>query len=204
MDDIPSVPIEYEFKKNSEVEYVFKEEQNDSKDDRNVAQKYDCGNNTCRKLYGPYHRQLWCTLCTLPSKERKKQRTHPKVKQNVHLKKSLFCEICGRSFNYKNTLSNHIKTTHKVSENQCDLCGKIYATERKLKLHKQDLHNKVIKCDNCDKLFGSRTRLKFHVSYSHDKSKPFECTVCFKRFNFKKTVDQHVARVHETNSCSSY
>ena len=74
-DDIPNVPIESEFRKNSEVEPVFKEEQNDDqKDDRSLVQKYDCGNNTCRKLYGPDHRQLWCTLCTMPSKERKKQR----------------------------------------------------------------------------------------------------------------------------------
>ena len=36
---------------------------NDSKDDQNLPQKYDCESKTCRKLYGPHYRQLWCTQC---------------------------------------------------------------------------------------------------------------------------------------------
>ena len=35
----------------------------DSKDDQNLPQKYDCESKTCRKLYGPHYRQLWCTQC---------------------------------------------------------------------------------------------------------------------------------------------
>ena len=81
VDDIPNVPKECDFRKNCEFEPVFKKEQNDSKDDQNLVQKYDCGNNTCRKLYGPDYRQLWCTLCTMPSKVRKKQRTRPEVER---------------------------------------------------------------------------------------------------------------------------
>ena len=213
MDDIPNVPIEYEFRKNSEVEPVFKEEQNDSKDDQNLAPKYDCKSNTCRKLYGPDLRRLWCTQCTLPSRLRKKQRTRPRVKQNEKINKEesividqdkneiYHCSKCNQNFDEKEAIFQHMASTHRNEKMKipCPECKTTFIKVTKLRTHYKEVHEgkKIHKCPYCDTCFSKQGNVRAHIKNIHKGDKAVKCKFCDVEFSEKNEWKEHVAAVHE-------
>ena len=210
-DDITNEPIEGDFRKNSEVEPVFIEEQNDSKDDQNL--KYDCESNTCRKLYGPDLRQLWCTQCTLPSKLRKKQRTQPKVKQNEKIKEEsngmidqdkneiYHCSKCNQNFDEKEAIFQHMASTHRNDQKKipCPECKTTFIKVTKLRTHYKEVHEgkKTHKCPYCDNCFSRQGKLRVHIKKIHKGDKAVKCKICDVEFSEKNEWKEHVAAVHE-------
>ena len=49
------------------------------------------------------------------------------------------CEICAKSFQSKQSFSNH-KATHKEVPSPCDICAKVLKSSRTLKQHKSTVH----------------------------------------------------------------
>ena len=213
VNDIPNEPIESDFRKNSEVERVFKEEQNDSKVDQNLAPKYDCESSTCRKLYGPDLRQLWCTQCTLPSRLRKKQRTRLKVKQNekVNKEESIIidqdknkiyqCSKCNQNFDEKEAIFQHMASTHRNEKMKipCLECKTTFIKVTKLRTHYKLVHEgkKIHKCPYCDTCFSKKGNVRVHVKNIHKGDKAVKCKFCDVEFSEKNKRKEHVAAVHE-------
>ena len=52
-------------------------------------------------------------------------------------------------------------------------------------------------------MFADQKLLKIHIRKSHDKSRRYECTQCFKTFNFEKKLSQHFSKEHEQKNCES-
>ena len=96
------------------------------------------------------------------------------------------CELCGKDFDYKQSLKKHKMTIHKIEKEkgtyQCDLCT--YSSDSKVvvKKHKTQVHpssSKQYFCDSCDSSFYSRQGLLRHKLCAHcDKQSEVESARC--------------------------
>ena len=64
--------------------------QNEINWNKDAEKVYDCETGVCKKLYGFWYKQLWCTQCTLTAKMEKKEkirikRTGPDMSKSVWL-----------------------------------------------------------------------------------------------------------------------
>ena len=82
------------------------------------------------------------------------------------------CKDCGKCFQYKKDLTDHIKKSHGRIYN-CSICEKSFLESWKLELHSKT-HEEIVpfKCETCKKHFYSKWRLKKH-EVSHDKMGKF-------------------------------
>ncbi|XP_047522737.1 zinc finger protein 431-like isoform X1 [Pieris napi] len=102
---------------------------------------------------------------------------------------------------------------------KCDICDKVYTSEKKLKKHKENKHllvhdekslkrvsfsDKVIvheineyhRCRKCSKIFELYSTLKVHMRREHKKRKCYICYYCTKKF-----VDRMFFKVHIKLHC---
>ncbi|KAM4597849.1 uncharacterized protein ACJ7VT_021412 [Polymixia lowei] len=130
------------------------------------------------------------------------------------------CQICGRTFFHKGTLTHHMKThrpnfchickqhfpqKHKLEthlcvppvpsqkfSNACKLCGKTFATQSALKIH-YVVHTgeKPHRCSLCGKGFTQKGNLKCHLRV-HTGERPFRCGKCGKSFTQKVNLNHHL------------
>ena len=56
-----------------------------------------------------------------------------------------------------------IKKHSEEKDFQCTKCGKCFVTDKSLKLHEIDVHNKNLRCEICDRLFSREPRLTAHI-----------------------------------------
>ena len=93
------------------------------------------------------------------------------------LKNNLFeCNYCDASFGRKQTLNDHILSSHDKSNSvslQCALCSKTFVNVRNKIRHVSTVHEKLgeeYKCKYCEKKFGRKDNLTKHVKQFHTKS----------------------------------
>ena len=86
----------------------------------------------------------------------------------------------------------------------CDICGKMFSTEKKRKKHVWGQHtsssDKQFSCGDCGKTFLHKSELRKH-EVVHSDLKNFECNLCPKKFKRLKHLRDH-ARVHSINADS--
>ena len=103
--------------------------------------------------------------------------------------KNLVCEM--NSGNYKQS-QNPIHT--------CKYCGKEFNRKSNLKEHISSIHEGgTHKCHLCNKGFGSNFNLKKHVITVHEKLKNFKCTYCEVAYGQKGDLNRHIKRVHNVD-----
>lgn len=125
---------------------------------------------------------------------------------------------CDKKFKCPYRLKYH-KTEHAPgSEQQCNVCLKMFPTMIRLQQH-QIMHSKTRKCSHytnlfynshltflddkiyqcseCDKSFKCKYRLKYHeMNHFH---KAYECPMCSKRFALPSRLAQHLS-IHDDNT----
>ena len=97
------------------------------------------------------------------------------------------CNLCGRSFTFKNNLLRHFRQLHQ-------------GLKRGDKIR--------VKCDFCKLTFASNSSLKIHVERKHDstdentKSKlsKFPCSICEKINKENSSLKRHIREVHSTKN----
>ena len=118
---------------------------------------------------------------------------------NVHFPKRYKCKVCDKRFNYPGSLRDHNKEIHgDVKTYTCKICEKPCLGRRVYVKHLESQHKntkKKFKCDKCDLSFTTPSRLKIHEAL-HNNPK-FPCADCEMIFRQKKTLTDHVARVHD-------
>uniref|UniRef100_U5ETL7 Putative nucleic acid binding protein n=1 Tax=Corethrella appendiculata TaxID=1370023 RepID=U5ETL7_9DIPT len=135
------------------------------------------------------------------------------------LKKKYYCTICYRRYTAKRNLTDHQFLYENMSTlYECE-CSSRIPSERRLQLH-ANLHPlktkkrpkvplddlKTLYCCSCSNPFDKKESLIQHalVEHSHNKilteackiSKPFECDICFRRYQSKHSLEKHRRRLY--------
>ena len=97
---------------------------------------------------------------------------------SVHEDQKHPCVHCGRIFKSKDQLQKHIAWSHdKV---QCEQCGELVGKgkmQRHNSSKHTSIYDKKFKCDVCGKSFDRNAKLKDHKNI-HTGEKPYQCKFC--------------------------
>ena len=151
--------------------------------------KVDCGDRSCKKLYGLTQRRLWCRQCTSISRIPKKYYYYTKIgDRENHEAKFELCPECGKNVQH---LKAHIRVIHNMVEQTCSQCGLKCKSVKYLKQHVQTMHEKV-PCVECGKLYGVAV-MKRHIQAQHtpNDERRFKCELCGKGFATNQRLKDH-------------
>ena len=118
-----------------------------------------------------------------------------------------YCVVCSEGFARKYRLNLHMARVHNPKSLQCDLCGKSFDYWDTLRNHKEVCGVKVnrFECGVCHKRLKSRSILREHLTL-HDPSRATPCQHCGKMFKTRKHARFHERKVHpssgERSQCS--
>ena len=79
------------------------------------------------------------------------------------------------------------------SDLECKVCGKVYSSASRLRLHMQQKHIGITnyQCPTCKKYYVNEQSLQAHIGRGHDVTKTFKCTHCTKSFATANQLTQH-------------
>ena len=105
-------------------------------------------------------------------------------------------ELCGPSSTkmLKTELKDHVRAQHKKAF-LCGLCGAFLASKSNLNRHLEVIHpgmtdpTTTLKCKYCEMELTS-SQLKVHLKTFHE-DKNYVCCVCGRKFNYKRSRDEH-------------
>jgi hypothetical protein len=83
------------------------------------------------------------------------------------------CPYCNRNFKYKNNLYTHIKNKHKQDNqpSQCEVCGKHFASKASMSFHQNKFHMpQNLACKLCPLRFSLPVYLNAHMKVNNSAS----------------------------------
>ena len=127
------------------------------------------------------------------------------IKKDEHLinkskEQKVKCRDCGKEFDKKEFLKEHIKENHKQNFN-CNFCQEIFVKCSEMEEHLKKMHNDATqyKCEECDKAFVVEWRLRKHMNlhegnisiknchfFNNNLECPYEYLGCMFRHNKSK------------------
>ncbi|CAG0916999.1 unnamed protein product [Notodromas monacha] len=139
---------------------------------------------------------LKCLVCGLKFEDEHSLALHRKRHDGIKPYKCLD-DDCDKAFEYKSQLTRHKKTHIHVCEK--DDCGSTHATHGELRRHLAERHkeDRYVSCPDCGFVPSDPKFLFEHMS-SHSKLDPFACSVCDRKYKYKKNLDQHIRAAHES------
>ncbi len=113
------------------------------------------------------------------------------------------CHICGKIFQYPESLGRHLKTVHSDERPfKCPLCSSSFNRNHNLTIHIKVVHQRqqiYVKkhiprlCDYCGKVLLSARSLEEHISSMHTKKPLYECDRCHTTFFRKLVFHKHLS-----------
>ncbi|XP_073996798.1 uncharacterized protein isoform X2 [Rhodnius prolixus] len=110
---------------------------------------------------------------------------------------SFVCEICGKNFNRKARLNEHVKFVHLGAKPfQCGQCTKTFIRKEDLNRHRI-IHSgiRAHQCPICSKAFTMKSSLKVHL-LTHTKEPPTSCDECGRAFIRQDCLLRHMKTKH--------
>lgn len=110
-------------------------------------------------------------------------------------RRSFFCALCDKTYEYKKYLVDHVRSFHKKERNrQCPICHRCFY-ERDIKKHINHVHGeKKVKCSICGNLYTCLENLKLHMRYHEEPKFSCEFENCGKKFHQKTLYESHVLK----------
>lgn len=129
-----------------------------------------------------------CGKKGLPSKLKEHARSHTKEKM-------IGCPNCGVLFVNRIKFMDHCLRKQKITEDHlpCEVCQKVYPTERLLKNHMR-IHINTVKCTLCEMSCSSPSNLRTHMKYKHQTDRQFKCEICNHRTKTQADLKDHQSR----------
>lgn len=138
---------------------------------------------------------------------RKQRRLLRKRKQKSYLgpKGDFLCSLCGKKYERKRLLQQHVRGMHKPDNappvlHSCTECSRKYERRDSLRRHYKDLHNegRKVVCQYCGKAYGSNQNMRHHVAYKHEGAeKRQKCDRCDAAFITRGYLKHHAEAVHD-------
>ncbi|KAL0853004.1 hypothetical protein ABMA27_012785 [Loxostege sticticalis] len=108
------------------------------------------------------------------------------------------CPKCTEVLGSRYLMKQHMALVHDVGNNlfKCDECDKVFVLRNRFLEHKARVHlkEKTVECPICGFKLFNKEMLKRHM-VRHDDARPFECDICKRTFQRKKTLVFH-RRIH--------
>ena len=149
------------------------------------------------------HKEIKCDICGKEFKNKKgwynTLTAHKKYEHGIG-KLDLDCSVCKKSFKEKHHLTKHLTEVHGPKHFTCEQCGKSFATDLMLNVHKQVHMIKSIPCpvQLCGLKAATDMKLRQHIRNCHKKKKEknIKCEECDQMFHIPYKLKFHVATVH--------
>ena len=110
------------------------------------------------------------------------------------------CNLCGKGFKTKSSLSQHGPSHTKDKQFKCTVegCAKSFANSSGLFLHKKTAHDGVYhECPECGKRFGQKGNMNQHFKSVHGEEKTYKCDKCGVLFDTNPHLTRHIKAVHD-------
>lgn len=119
-----------------------------------------------------------------------------KLLEHLHThthEKVIACPGCGAVFASNTKFKDHItrQATPLNSNFTCQVCHKIFATNRLLQQHVR-LHINTHKCPHCEMTCRSPSGLLQHITHRHTLSRPHKCPLCQKNYKTRQSLVDHL------------
>ena len=169
-------------------------------------------NHSYPKIETPDKAQSGYTLCIICNKWVRRVQHHMK-KYHSEESRSFSCDYCEFTTNRRDTLYKHERVAHGMhyrdlnavktnfqskGKMKCFDCGRKFETVEETEEH-------IIQgcigytCQNCGKTFNVRHNLLQHIREVHEKENKFDCPICKKCFNTKRSRDRHAKTCNKNN-----
>ncbi|XP_067636552.1 zinc finger protein 493-like isoform X3 [Eurosta solidaginis] len=111
-------------------------------------------------------------------------------------RKKEICDICGKSFRYKQRLRVHIQAHGKEKRYKCDFCEKRFTQIANARIHmRTHTGEKPYKCKYCEKAYGQSHTLYKHLR-KHLGDNVYRCEFCPLAFSLASERRLHL-KTHE-------
>ncbi|KAK7081986.1 hypothetical protein SK128_006640 [Halocaridina rubra] len=147
------------------------------------------------------------TECHLPQSVKSKHCSQPYLTAAKHPeRKKLHCDVCGKKFFGKLSLSKHMNIHTRDDPFKCDVCDSSFPHKGNLVNHMNTHNNtgeKPHACTICKQTFSRKSYITSHMLV-HTGEKPYGCKICGKAFRRTSNLVGHL-RTHSYErpySCS--
>ena len=116
-------------------------------------------------------------------------------------------EISSQLNSIKNEIEeNETMEFQEAIKIQCNICDKVFTTEKSLRLHVNAIHEEqdqkdMLTCKFCSKQFfrHRKSDLRKHVRNVHEGKKDYECNICGKLSAYRSELNRHMKEIHDSS-----